>query len=133
MMNDFIPFQERYTRVVEQLVASPLVSVKHQKSGEDVPDGGGADVAFAKLAESDDLHLTGPSAACTSRPNNFTLWRLSADSTRGGEFCLQNIVEWAVNGGHPDDWTMPPEEYAELADLHTIDYEPLCQRFDARM
>ncbi|TDC07228.1 hypothetical protein E1267_14105 [Nonomuraea longispora] len=52
------------------------------------------------------------------------VWRLTADSTRGGELCLQNVTEWAVNGWFPDDRTLSPEEYAQPADLYTIDDEP---------
>ncbi|MFG2250285.1 hypothetical protein [Spirillospora sp. NPDC048823] len=124
-MNGFAPFQERYVRVVEQLVASPLVSVQHQESGEDVLDGIGADLVFATLAEKYDLHLDRVFRRLYFPSKKLhVVWRLTADSTRGGEFCLQNITEWAVNGWRPDDWTMPPEEYAKLADLYTIDFEP---------
>ncbi|WP_412516463.1 hypothetical protein K8Z49_37785 [Actinomadura madurae] len=124
-MNDFSPFQERYVGVVEQLLASPLVSVKHQESGQDVRGGAGADLMFAELAEEFDLHLDDAfrSLYFPSRQLH-VVWRLTADGTRGGEFCLQNIIEWAVNGWRPDDWTLPPEDYARLTGLNTIDYEP---------
>ncbi|MEW2354031.1 hypothetical protein [Spirillospora sp. NPDC029432] len=124
-MNGFTPFLERYVRVVEQLVASPLVSVKHQESGEDVHDGAGADAVFAELAQNADVHLDDAFRSLYfSSKQLHVVWRLTADGTRGGEFCLQNIAEWAVNGWGPDDWTLPPEEYAKLVDLYTIDYEP---------
>ncbi|NBE95159.1 hypothetical protein FE391_15570 [Nonomuraea sp. KC401] len=84
-----------------------------------------ADVVFAKLAETSGLHLDDAFRRLyfTSKQLH-VVWRLTADSTRGGELCLQNITEWAVNGWFPDDWTLSSEKYAQLADLYTIDYEP---------
>ncbi|TDE53182.1 hypothetical protein E1295_16890 [Nonomuraea mesophila] len=124
-MMSLTPFQERYDRVLEQLVASPLVSVEHQESREDVHGGAGADVVFAKLADNHGLHLDDAFRGLYFTSGQLhVVWRLTADSTRGGELCLQNLTEWAVKGWFPDDWTLPPEEYAALADLYTIDYEP---------
>ncbi|MFG2087202.1 hypothetical protein [Spirillospora sp. NPDC048824] len=124
-MNGSAPFQERYVRVVEQLAASPLVSIDHEKSGEDVLDGAAADVVFAGLAADYDLHLDEAFRRLyfTSKQLHVA-WRLTADSTCTGEVCLQNITEWAAGEWGPDEGALPPEEHAIVADLYTIDYEP---------
>jgi len=124
-MNGYTAFQGRLAYVVERLVDSPHVSVPHQAFGEDVRDGAGADVVFAELAKDADVHLDD-----AFRDRYFTpaelhvVWRLTADTSRGGELCLQNIAEWAANGWAPDDWTLPAELYSQLSGLRVIDYEP---------
>jgi hypothetical protein len=125
MMNGFTGFQERCAHVVERLVASPLVSVTHRAFGEDVRDGADADVVFAELAKKAGIHLDEAFRGHYFAPVELHVaWRLTADESIGGEFCLQNIAEWAANGWAPDDWTLPAEQYEKLCELSVIDYEP---------
>ncbi|GAA1539634.1 hypothetical protein GCM10009678_22460 [Actinomadura kijaniata] len=124
-MNGFTAFHERYARVVERLVRSPLVSVTHRASGAGVRGGAGADVVFAELAKDSDVHLDDAFRALYFAPAELHVaWRLTADTTTGGEFCLQNIARWSADGWGPDDWTLSGEESDRLGELSVIDYEP---------
>jgi hypothetical protein len=123
----FTAVEERCAYVVEQLVATPHVSVSHWEFGEKVRAGAGADVVFAELAAESGIHLDDGFRDLYFAPADLHIvWRLTADrDTRtGGELCLQNIAEWAGNGWAPDDWTLPQEQYTQLCNLSVIDYEP---------